>query len=82
MQERRQLPRSETLRRAHIVLAAGRPPIACTVHNISPIGALVRLDEPLQLAGSLHLLFNGTELRQCVVARQANRDIGLHFRST
>lgn len=53
----------------------------CTMRNLSPIGALLRLDEPISLTGSLSVLMNGTELRACNLVRLVGRDIGVSFRS-
>jgi hypothetical protein len=79
-EERRQYPRTEVLARAYIVNAApSNPSTPCTVRNLSPIGALVRLRSPNDLARVFTLLVNGTELLSCKIIWVSGLEIGLEF---
>ena len=81
VEKRRFRPRVEVRNHVYLVLPGATPPVPCTLRNLSSVGALVRLNEPMDLEGELSLLMNGIELRECVVVRCGDRDVGLKFRS-
>jgi hypothetical protein len=79
MKERRRFPRNPAHQRAYVVLAARQPTIPCTITELSSVGTLVRVHEPLALPTSFHLLMGATELVSCRTVRQSGNEAGVEF---
>lgn len=79
MIERRRHPRNPARQRALIVLPEHRAPIACTIRDTSPFGALIEYGRATALPALFHLLVGGTELLACRLVRADGNQAGVEF---
>ena len=79
MLERRQFPRVNVFKGAKVVLA-GRPPVSCTVRDLSNHGAGLQFRSTADLPAEFDLsLDTGGMVRQCRVAWQTRTNVGVSF---
>lgn len=77
--EKRQFGRRHTNTRAWIRVA-GRPPVSCTVQNVSEGGALLVCDEEIWLPFSFRLTTEDRQIdRVCEIRHQTGPRIGVEF---
>ncbi len=79
MRERRQVPRVNVFKGAKVVLA-GRPPVSCTVRDLSNRGAGLQFRSTADLPAEFDLSLDiGGMARQCRVAWQTRTNVGVSF---
>ena len=80
--ERRRAPRVRTLKSAHILLNHHHSVIDCTVRNLSPLGACLRVASTLGIPERFDLLFDADHsVRECRVVWHKERELGVEFAS-
>ncbi len=79
MLERRRFPRIKVFKGAKVILA-GRPPVVCTVRDLSNHGAGLQFRSTADLPAEFDLSFDtGGMVRQCRVAWQTRTAVGVSF---
>ncbi len=79
MLERRRFPRVNVFKGAKVVLAA-RPPVSCTVRDLSNHGADLQFRSTADLPADFDLsLDTGGMVRQCRVVWQTRTNVGVTF---
>jgi hypothetical protein len=82
MQERRQSPRTRTLRAGKILFNNKRSVIDCMVRNISASGACVLVANVVGIPATFDLVIDGESAsRPCAMVWHANNRLGIEFRS-
>ena len=76
--ERRASPRHRTLKAGLIVFNGGRSTINCTVRNLSPAGALLRVNSILAVPAEFQLQA-GEEVRPARVTRKSATELAVAF---
>jgi PilZ domain len=78
-QERQNHLRQRVLKRAQIVFKGHDAVIDCVVLNLSDGGACLKVESPVGIPNTFHLMLDRASLRNCrVVWRKATR-IGIQF---
>lgn len=79
-QDQRAYPRRSVMRRAAIILSPTLE-VECTIRNLSRNGAMIALDEPLELPKRFVLDLSGNIVvrRLCDVVWQDGLMVGVHF---
>ena len=79
MDEHRANPRQRTLKGARIVFNDGRSTLECTVRNISPGGAYVRVASVIGIPEAFELRLSDGTRHNCAVAWRKADEIGVKF---
>jgi hypothetical protein len=79
MTELRSEPRQRTLKGAIIAFNDLRSTIDCTVRNLSPHGAQLRVASAVGIPNTFELRLTDGERHQCSVAWRKGREIGVKF---
>jgi len=78
--ERRQLPRTRTLKSARILLNGHHSVINCTVRNISPIGACLAVASSVGIPERFDVIFDADNtIRACRMVWHKEKQIGVEF---
>ncbi len=79
-QDQRANPRRQMMRRATLLVSPTQQ-VGCTIRNLSRDGAMIALDEPLELPKRLVLDLSGNIVvrRTCDVVWQGGLLVGVHF---
>jgi hypothetical protein len=79
MQERRKVPRLPALKAGRIVFNKRSSVIDCTVRNLSPRGALLRVGGPLGIPEKFDLELGSSGTHPCRVIWRNARLLGVSF---
>jgi hypothetical protein len=78
-EERRGSIRHRTLKGGKIAMNEGFSTIDCTVRNLSPTGALLRVASVVGIPDAFQLVMSDGQKFDCVVQRRTATDIGVSF---
>jgi hypothetical protein len=78
-EERRGSIRYRTLKGGKIAMNEGFSTIDCTVRNLSPTGALLRVASVVGIPDAFQLVMSDGQKFDCVVQRRTATDIGVSF---
>jgi hypothetical protein len=79
VEERRRTFRQRTLKGARIVLNDGFSTFDCTVRNLSPLGARLKVASIIGIPDRFELQFDDGRKFACRVAWRQEEDIGVEF---
>ncbi len=78
-QERRNIARHHTLKRARIIFKGHRATIDCTVSNLSDLGACLKVESPIGIPDTFDLVLDQASVRDCHVTWRKATQIGVEF---
>jgi hypothetical protein len=80
MPERRQLGRTHVLKGALIVLDHSAPPVVCTAHNLTNLGACLQVAPSVEIPDLFYLSFDSfRSTRRCRVIWRTENRLGISF---
>jgi hypothetical protein len=78
--ERRQAQRVRTYKSARILLNNHHSVISCTVRNMSPVGACLRVPSAMGIPERFDVMFDAdNSVRPCRVVWHKERELGIEF---
>lgn len=78
--DRRSSRRKSVFLRAKVRFSPSATPINCVVRNISPMGALIHFEKPLQVPERLKLIIESDFFEaECDVRHVSGEDVGVEF---